>query len=451
MATKSPAFATRLGFILAAAGSAVGVGNIWGFPTQAASNGGGAFLLVYLVMIVLLAYPMLVAEITIGQIRRQNPIEALRNLSSTPWLRASGALSGIVGLIVLSLILSFYAIVSGWLLSYMLAPILIAVGLPDIAAWFTEFSTSRNLVTMLLFMLLTIYVVRSGVNNGIERWSRRLMPLLFILLIAMSAYILTQDGAMTGLKMYLIPDFSRVTDPSLVIRAMGQAFFSLSLGVCVMMTYGAYLPQSENIPKTAAWVAGIDTTIAFLAGLLILPAMFVAQANGVTIYAGDGSLLSADTLVFTVLPAMFDALGPAGLFVSFGFFLLMLIAAITSSISMLEAPVNALREETQCQRHSGVWIIALIVTVISSVIIYHFDVMFGAVVTFSTVYMQPIMALVFGVMLTWVYRQHRLLQVLKQGSPRIDSSLFWTVWPWYVKFICPILILLVIWQGYWQG
>ncbi len=447
MANSSPAFATRLGFILAAAGSAVGVGNIWGFPTQAASNGGGAFLLVYLIMIVLLAYPMLVAEITIGRIRRQNPIEALRNLSSKPFLRGSGAIAGVIGLIVLSLILSFYAIVSGWLVSYMLAPLMVLIGQPETALWFTEFSVSRNITTMIFFMLLTVYVVRSGVNNGIERWSRRLMPLLFILLIGMSAYILTQDGAIQGLKMYLLPDFSTITDPNLIIRAMGQAFFSLSLGVCVMMTYGAYLSNSENIPKTAAWVAGIDTSVAFLAGLLILPAMFVAQSNGITIYADDGTLLSADTLVFTVLPAMFDALGYAGLFMSFGFFLLMVIAAITSSISMLEAPVNALREEANCDRSSGVWIIALVVTAISTVIIYNFELLFGAVITFSTVYMQPIMALVFGIMLTWVLRQNHLLKALKQGSPDIDKSLFWKIWPWYVKFICPILILLVIWRG----
>jgi NSS family neurotransmitter:Na+ symporter len=447
MANSSPAFATRLGFILAAAGSAVGVGNIWGFPTQAASNGGGAFLLVYLIMIALLAYPMLVAEITIGRIRRQNPIESLRNLSEKPFLRGSGALAGIVGLIVLSLILSFYAIVSGWLLSYMIEPLMILIGLPETAVWFTEFSVSRNMATMVFFMLLTVYVVRSGVNNGIERWSRRLMPLLFILLIGMSAYILTQDGAIEGLKMYLVPDFSTITGPNLIIRAMGQAFFSLSLGVCVMMTYGAYLSNSENIPKTAAWVAGIDTSVAFLAGLLILPAMFVAQSNGVPIYAEDGSLLSADTLVFTVLPAMFDALGYTGLFVSFGFFLLMVIAAITSSISMLEAPVNALREEAKCDRSSGVWIIALVVTAISTTIIYNFETLFGAVITFSTVYMQPIMALVFGVMLTWVLRQNYLLKALQQGSPNIDKSLFWKIWPWYVKFVCPILIILVIWRG----
>ncbi|WP_404399233.1 sodium-dependent transporter [Idiomarina seosinensis] len=447
MEKKSPAFASRLGFILAAAGSAVGVGNIWGFPTQAASNGGGAFLLVYLIMIALLAYPMLVAEVTIGHIRRQNPIEALRHLSSRPFWRRFGFLSGLTGLLVLTLILSFYAIVSGWLVAYMLAPLLQLVGQDSLADWLLQFSHTRNLLTMLAFMLLTIYVVRSGVNSGIERWSRRLMPLLFILLIGMAGYILTLDGALQGLTMYLIPDFSAISDPQLIIRAMGQAFFSLSLGVCVMMTYGAYLSEKENIPKTAAWVAGIDTSVAFLAGLLILPAMFVAQNNGVAIYAEDGSLLSADTLVFSVLPTLFDTLGAAGPFVAIGFFLLMVIAAITSSISMLEAPVNALREEAGCERGKGVWIIAAVVTALSTLIIFYFDTLFTLVITLSTVYMQPIMALIFALMLTWVLRQHRLLKALQQGAPDIHKSLFWKIWPWYVKFVCPLLIILVIWQS----
>jgi len=447
MATQKPAFASRLGFILAAAGSAVGVGNIWGFPTQAASNGGGAFLLVYLVMILLLAYPMLVAEITIGRLKRTNPIDALRSMSEHKLGRMFGAIAGIVGLLVLALILSFYAIVSGWLLSYMLAPLMTLIGLNATATWLTEFSVERNLIAMLVFMLLTVYVVRGGVNQGIERWSRRLMPMLFVLLIGMAFYILAQPGASEGLIMYLRPDFSEVFKPELIISAMGQAFFSLSLGVCVMMTYGAYLSNQENIPKTAGWVTLIDTSVAFLAGLLILPAMFVAQNNGVEIYAADGTLKSADTLVFTVLPAMFDSLGVAGLFVAFAFFLLMLIAAITSSISMLEAPVNALREELNLERHSGTWAIATIVTLISGVIVVNFESLFGAVITFSTVYMQPIMALVFGVMLTWILRQHILLKALQQGAEDIERSLFWKIWPWYVKFICPILIALVIWQG----
>ncbi|RUO79404.1 sodium-dependent transporter [Pseudidiomarina taiwanensis] len=447
MALKSPAFSSRIGFILAAAGSAVGVGNIWGFPTQAASNGGGAFLLVYLAMIAILAYPMLVAELTIGRMRQQNPIEALRALSDRPFWRMFGAVSGVIGLLVLSLILSFYAIVSGWLLAFMFAPIAELMGFTTAAQWLTEFSVQRNMVMMILFMLLTIHVVRSGVTDGIERWSRRLMPMLFVLLIVMVAYILTLPGATQGLEMYLKPDFSRVTDPNLIIRAMGQAFFSLSIGVCCMMTYGAYLSRDENLPKTAGWVAGLDSSVAFLAGLLILPAMFAAQELGVVIYDAQGQLLSSDTLVFSVLPAMFHSMGAVGHWVALAFFALMVIAAITSSISMLEAPVNALREETNQPRHKSAWIVGFVIAVVSAVIIYNFEQLFGAVITLTTVYMQPLLALVFGILLTWVLRQHLLLKALSEGAPEMASSLFWKIWPWYVKFICPVLILLVIWRG----
>lgn len=447
MALKSPAFSSRIGFILAAAGSAVGVGNIWGFPTQAAQNGGGAFLLVYLLMVALLAYPMLVAELTIGRMRQRNPVEALRSLSEKPFWRGFGAFTGIVGLIVLSLILSFYAIVSGWLLAFMFAPLAELLGFHSAATWLTDFGVERNLIMMVLFLVLTIHVVRSGVTDGIERWSRRLMPLLFVLLIAMALYILTLPGAMNGLKMYLTPDFEQVTNPNLVIRAMGQAFFSLSLGVCCMMTYGAYLSKDEHLPKTAGWVAGLDTSVAFLAGLLILPAMFAAQELGVVIYDQAGQLLSSDTLVFNVLPAMFDSMGHAGLWVGLAFFALMVIAAITSSISMLEAPVNALVEESGQSRAQIVWVVGATIGLISAIIIYNFSSLFGAVVTFTTVYMQPLLALVFGLLLTWILRQHFLLKALQEGAPEIDKSWFWKVWPWYVKFICPVLILLVIWRG----
>jgi NSS family neurotransmitter:Na+ symporter len=447
MALKSPAFSSRIGFILAAAGSAVGVGNIWGFPTQAAQNGGGAFLLVYLLMVALLAYPMLVAELTIGRMRQRNPVEALRSLSEKPFWRGFGAFTGIVGLVVLSLILSFYGIVSGWLLAFMFAPLAELLGFHSAATWLTEFSVERNLIMMVLFLVLTIHVVRSGVTDGIERWSRRLMPLLFVLLIAMALYILTLPGAIDGLKMYLTPDFEQVTNPNLVIRAMGQAFFSLSLGVCCMMTYGAYLSKDEHLPKTAGWVAGLDTSVAFLAGLLILPAMFAAQELGVVIYDQAGQLLSSDTLVFNVLPAMFESMGQAGLWVGLTFFALMVIAAITSSISMLEAPVNALVEETGQSRSQMVWVVGATIGLISAIIIYNFSGLFGAVVTFTTVYMQPLLALVFGLLLTWILRQHFLLKALQEGAPEIDKTWFWKIWPWYVKFICPILILLVIWRG----
>ena len=214
-----------------------------------------------------------------------------------------------------------------------------------------------------------------------------------------------------------------------------------------MMTYGAYLSKDEHLPKTAGWVALLDTFVAFLAGLLILPAMFVAQELGVAIYNDAGQLLASDTLVFQVLPAMFDSMGAAGIWVSIAFFALMMIAAITSSISMLEPPVNTLVEEAGQSRSQMSWVVGLSVALVSAIIIYNLDTLFGAVITLTTVYMQPLIGITFAIMLTWVLRQNKLLNALKDGAPDIEKTWFWKIWPWYVKFVCPVLILLVIWQS----
>ncbi|MET4695950.1 sodium-dependent transporter [Endozoicomonas lisbonensis] len=437
-------FSSRLGFVMAAAGSAVGVGNIWGFPTQVADHGGAAFILVYLLMVVVLAYPMLVAEMTIGRMAQKNPVAAMGSLSDKPFWKKTGAIVGVAGIITLSLIISFYAIISGWLLAFMLEPLAKLTGMTGLASWLTSFSTSLNLIAMVAFMALTIHVVRAGVSNGIERWSKKLMPMMFILLIGLVAYIMTLEGAEQGLTMYLKPDFSHILEPSLLVNAMGQAFFSLSLGVCAIMVYGSYLSEKESLPKTAAMVTALDTSVALLAGLLVIPAMTVAQANGVTIYAADGTLLESDTLVFTVLPALFNSMGAAGSIVAMAFFTLMSIAALTSAISMLEAPVNTVCEQLKSCRSRMSIVIGGAVSVVSAIIILNFEALFGLVVTLTTVYGQPLLALLFGLMLTWVLRRDRLLNELKKGSPDMEQSLFWKIWPWYVKFICPVLMLFVL-------
>lgn len=433
-------FSSRIGFILAAAGSAVGLGNIWGFPTQAASNGGAVFLMVYLLMVFALAYPLLVAELTIGRYGSADPITSLRKV--WPRQKALMGLVGLAGMIAVSLILSFYAIVAGWLLGYLLAPICEAVGLVSLAHWLEAFGSGRNLILMLVFMWLTVMVVRSGVADGIEKWSTRLMPVLLLLFVVMVMYILTQDGAWDGLKLYLIPDFSHLS-PKLIVSAMGQAFFSLSLGVCTMMVYGSYLSKSANLPKTAAQVALLDTAVAFIAGLLILPAMFVAQHNGVVIYDESGALLASDTLVFSVLPTMFDTMGPVGMIVGILFFVLMIIAALTSSISMLEVPVSCAIEELNQSRSTAVWWIGGLICVISAVIVFNFDALFGRVVTMTTAYAQPIIGMIFALLVGWIWHRDKVLQEIRKGYPAVESSLFWRIWPWYVRIVCPVLMLLV--------
>ncbi|MGF1705004.1 sodium-dependent transporter [Enterovibrio baiacu] len=433
-------FSSRLGFILAAAGSAVGLGNIWGFPTQAASNGGAVFLITYLIMVFVLAYPLLVAELTIGRFGASNPIRSLVSIAPKQKLLASSV--GIAGMLGVSGILSFYAIVAGWFFGFLIGPVLSVLGFESAAAWLEGFGTARNIVLMLVFMLLTIFVVRSGVTDGIEKWSSRLMPVLFVLFISMVAYTLFQDGAMEGLKMYLVPDMSHFS-PDLMVSAMGQAFFSLSIGVCTMMVYGSYLRKDADIPKTAAQVALLDTGVAFVAGLLILPAMFVAQNNGVEIYSEAGALLDGDTLVFSVLPAMFDTMGGAGLIIGIAFFALMVIAALTSSISMLEVPVSCASEELNKDRKTVVWWIGGAIALFSTLIILNFGTMFGLVISITTEYMQPILGLIMALIAGWVWKRNQVLEELSQGNPELKDSLFWKIWPTYVRVVCPILMALV--------
>ena len=245
---------------------------------------------------------------------------------------------GFGGVICAALILSFYGILAGWMMSFAVEPVTSLLGFNDASRWLTSQSIVRNLLFTALFMMLTIAIIRRGVEEGIEKWSKRLMPMLIGLLILMIIYVFTLDGARAGFIAYLNPDISRVFEPNLLINALGQAFFSLSLGTSVMVIYGSYISKKENLVSLGAQVTLIDVSIAFLAGLLIIPSMYVAQAQGVAIFSEDGSLISGPNLVFEVLPTLFNGMGAIGLFVAFGFFVLMSIAALTSSISMLEGP-----------------------------------------------------------------------------------------------------------------
>ncbi|KII80372.1 sodium-dependent transporter [Vibrio renipiscarius] len=441
-------FGSRLGFVLAAAGAAVGLGNIWGFPTQAASNGGGAFLLVYLVMILVVAFPMLVVEMAIGRAGQANPVDSMRSLTSNPVAKKAGALVGWIGLSVPCAVLAFYSIVGGWLICFMLGAMTDILGMESATAWFKGFSVERNLFGTLVFYVLTVLIVQGGVKQGIEKWSTRLMPALFILFGLLFVYIMTQSGAMEGLKHYLVPDFEKVFDRKLILAAMGQGFFSLTIGGCSMLIYGSYLSKKENLPKMAMNVTLVDTAVAFIAGLVVMPAMYVAMQKGVQIYAEDGSLLSSDTLVFTVLPLMFDSLGLLGQIFSIAFFLLLTIAALTSSISMLECPVSLVGERFNTKRGPTSWVLGGIIALFSIVIVYNFGEMFGLVAMIATQYLQPIAALLFCIFGGWVWNRNAKIKELEQGCPEFSQGLFGKLWPVYVKFVCPLLVATVIWASF---
>jgi NSS family neurotransmitter:Na+ symporter len=287
------------------------------------------------------------------------------------------------------------------------------------------------------------------VKDGIEAWSSRLMPLMIIIIIGLIGYVMTLDGAEEGLRIFLTPDFSRVLDPELVISALGQAFFSLSLGVGTMMIYGSYVNRKENMVKLGAYVAILDTSIAVLAGLLIIPAMYVAQHNGVSIYAADGSLLSGDTLVFSVLPQLFSSLGSAEIPSSLFFFALLSIAALTSSISMLEVPVAYVSEDSRfhSSRHRAAYLMAIIVAIMVITILFNFESLFGLVIGFTTQISQPLIGILFCIYAGWIWQRNSVLKELAQGNPEVANSLFWRIWPNYIRFVCPILLGLVYWQS----
>ena len=441
-------FSSRLAFIFAASGSAVGLGNIWGFPTNAAENGGAAFVLMYLILAFLLAYPAMMAELIIGRHTRSNMVSALQSISSGQSAKTIGRLVGIGGMITAGLILSFYSIVAGWMLAFMLEPLTAILGLGDISQCLTDFSLARNVGFAAIFVLLTVLIISAGVEQGIEKWSSRLMPSLFILMIGLILYVLTQDGAMAGLKHYLVPDFSQITNPKLIVSAMGQAFFSMSLGVGTMLVYGSYIRADENLPVVGALVTLTDTSVAFLAGLLVLPAIFVAQELGVTIYAESGNLIAGPDLIFKVLPALFEGMGVTGLFIGFVFFVLMSIAAVTSSISMLEVPVSYAVEAHQVDRNKATRLVGLVVLTISTLICLNFDSLFGFVITMTTERAQPLLSMMLCVFAGWVFYRNSILQELKSGSPDVEQGMFWKIWPVYVKFFCPVLILLTFAQGF---
>jgi NSS family neurotransmitter:Na+ symporter len=387
------------------------------------------------------------AELLIGRYGQANAVSSMQKIARNTWQKHFGFVVGFGGIICAALILSFYGIIAGWMMSYAVEPLARLVGLSNQADWLVNHSLPRNIFFSALFMSLTVFIIRRGVEQGIEKWSKRLMPMLIGLLILLIIYVFTLDGSREGFNAYLNPDISRVFEPDLLISALGQAFFSLSLGTSVMIIYGSYIAKKENLVTLGAQVTLIDVSIAFLAGLLIIPAMYVAQAQGVAIFSEDGSLISGSNLVFTVLPALFSGMGYVGLFVAFGFFVLMSIAALTSSISMLEGPVSFVVERHNVARGKATTLIGVAILLLSIVIVLNLEWMLDFVAILSTQYGQPIIAMLCCVFATWIWHRSDILAEIKQGNEVVEQGLFWKIWPWYTKFVCPSAIALVFWHS----
>ncbi len=435
---------SKLGFILAAAGSAVGLGNIWGFPTQVADNGGAAFLVIYLLCSFLIGFPVMVAELAIGRKSGKNPVGAFKALSSNKFF----PLVGLWGVICGVMILSFYTVIAGWAFGYAFEEIFYAVGMDNVASWIADVGNGpKNAIVASLFMLATIKIITGGVSGGIEKATKTMMPLLIGILLIMIGYVMFQPGSAEGIREYLLPDFSKVNS-DLIFSAMGQAFFSLSLGMGALITYGSYLNKKENIPQAAAFVTLADVGIAFLAGLLIIPAMYLAQANGVEIFV-DGKLADSTTLVFTVLPELFHSMGSVGVVFGVTFFLLLSIAALTSTISLLEVPVSYAIDEHELPRPKAAWVIGLGILAVSLLIAF-FPNLIGYFVTVFNNIGLPLGGFLICVFVAYVWKTDGALTEMEFGFAGIKQSMFSKIWPFFIYVVCPAAILFTLLQTLWS-
>lgn len=342
---KRSTFSGRLGFVLAAAGSAVGLGNLWRFPYLAAKYGGGIFLLIYIILAVTFGFTLMITEIAIGKKTHRSPMEAYGMLNKKwKWL---GTLSTLVPVIILP----YYCVIGGWVIKY--ASVMIMGGVKDAAGngYFSSFISQpvEPLIWFFLYATATAVIVFLGVDKGIEKMSRYLMPALLVLTVGLTIFVVCQPGALDGVIYYIKPDFSKLS-PMTFVAALGQLFFSMSLAMGIMVTYGSYMKKDNNIVTSTRQIEIFDTAVAFLAGLMIVPAVFIYSG-------GDESALGqGPSLMFDTLPKVFAQM-PFGNVVGAAFFILVLFAALTSSVSVMEAIVAGMTDKYKISRKRAALIV----------------------------------------------------------------------------------------------
>lgn len=436
-------WSSRLAFILAAAGSAVGLGNIWRFPYLTSDNGGGAFVLIYLGCIALVGLPLMWAEIALGRHGRMSPINTLMKLTREGGHSGAWGIIGWIGIIAAVLILSFYSVIGGWTLHYAwmyVTQLFGAAPITDPGATFGAMlgSPGTLLFWHSVFMGLTVGVVALGVEKGLERAVTVLMPLLFVLLLILFGYAMTTGKVGQAFSFLFVADWSEVHG-STFLAALGQAFFSLSLGMCTMMTYGAYLPNNISIPRVGVAVAAMDTSVALLAGLAIFPIVFAFGLDP----AGGGP-----GLIFTSLPLAFNDM-PLGIPYAIAFFVLLAVAAWTSSISLLEPPAAYAIERLGMSRRKaailvaiGIWVFGII-TVLSFNVWSHIRVfgrdLQGAIEFVASDLFLPVGGMLIALFTGWALRQ----SIVREEMSGLSNGMY-QVWLWLLRLVVPALVLVVL-------
>ena len=450
-------FGSRLGFILAAAGSAVGIGNMVGFPVAATKNGGGAFLLMYAIFVAFVCLPVMLAEMSVGRHSRKDPLGAYSNLTGG---ERHWKIAGWLSIITPFMIAVFYLVLTVWIFGYLVQSV---IGNLDVLAdpgTFGTFINGYELFYYMLAVLLVVYLIlQGGVKQGIEKAAKLMMPALFVMLIGLVIFVLTLDNAIEGVKYYLIPDFGKI-DATVVSAALSQAFFSLSLGMGIMITYGSYLDDASDVPGSAKLVALLDTAVAFIAGLLILPAVFSFDPKTNTADLSDSSV----GMIFTFLPKIFlalqDSIGYGGASVVASlFFLLVFFAAITSLVSIFEVPVAALMDEKNLSRKTSLGILGLLLVVIAIIAATSFGLVgfftefvsyagqsksvFDVIIDVFYDTILPFNGLLICLFVIYRWKKANFNAELDKGAPQFAKSWFEKYVNFSVGTFIPVILLLI--------
>ena len=444
---KRDSFGSRFGALVAMAGSAVGLGNLWRFPYLVGENGGAAFIIVYIILCFLICLPIFICEFVVGRRAQENAYSAYRDLSGGSWWKYVGIMTVIVPLIVTS----YYSVIGGWSVQYLFKSLAFQFTNADtqtqMSTMFAEYVSSPwlPLIGHTLFLLATVVVVGAGIKGGIEKFSKVMMPLLFVIVLGIAIYSMLLPGAGAGLDYLFNPDFSKITAKSCA-AALGQAFFSLSIGFGTIMTYGSYVSKKENIMFQSTATAVSDLSFALIAGMAIMPAVF---AFGINPQSGPG-------LVFETLPYVFSQM-PAGGLVAILFFVALLVAAITSSISMVEVGVAYLVEEKKVPRaaacaiiFAGCWVVGTLCSLsfgpLSDVKIFD-KTIFDFLDSFSSNVLMTLGSLLTVLFVGWKLKKTDIYEEFTNGgSLRLNVRIFGVLW-FLIRYIAPLAVIAIFISG----
>ena len=433
-------FSGKLGYVLAVAGSAVGLGNIWRFPYLAAKYGGGIFLLVYLILMLTFGYVLIVSETTLGRLTRKSPVGAFGKFGKSLPFKIGGWVNAIIPM----LIIPYYSVIGGWVFKYLFEYLRGSTDALAEDSYFTGFITAGASVEVwfLIFTLVVLLIIVAGVEHGIEKVSKMMMPVLVILAIIVSIYSVTRPGALEGVKYFLIPNFDNFSWMT-IVAAMGQMFYSLSIAMGILYTYGSYMKKDVDIEQSTSQIEIFDTAIAFLAGLMIIPAVF-------SFFDGDPEKLKAGpSLMFITLPKVFASMG-MGRIIGIVFFLLVLFAALTSAISLAESCVSTLEDQLGWKRNIASVVIGIIIVILGSFSALGFGMLdFVQILGMSILdffdfltnsLMMPIAALSTCILIVYVVGVDKIVEEVETSSKFKRKGLY----KFFIKYLAPICILIIL-------